>query len=346
MEVTPNPSSTFTVRGITKTASRLGLGGAPTGGHGWGARNDELAVDAIRAAFENGVNFFDTADVYGLGVAEELLSNVMDSTQGMRDASVLATKGGVSWDATGRTKRDSSPAYLRFALENSLRRLRTDCVDLYYLHWTDGETALADSIGALVELRSQGKVRAIGICNVGPAELQGLGWAGLAAIQVKGNLLEPLEMISVASAAREIGAAVVCSSALADGLLSGAIGLERRFGTDGHRSRYPLFQPPKFEESLRHVAHLVDLARAIGEPPASVALRWLLQFEHADAALTGSTSSQHIRDNCRCLRFALPRALMDELSVRIPIERIDDPRAPDVADSISGPATLLTKETK
>jgi myo-inositol catabolism protein IolS len=324
MEVTPHPSSNFSLAGMTKVVSRLGLGGAPTGGHGWGVRDDEAAEGAIRTAFENGINFFDTADVYGLGVAERILAKVMASTPGMRAGSLLATKGGVAWDTTGRTRRDSSPAYLRAALEFSLRRLQTDCVDLYYLHWPDGNTALEDSIGALVELRAQGKTRAIGICNVSAPELQKLNWAGISAIQVKGNLLEPLEMVSAARVARDLGAAVVCSSALADGLLSGAIGAETRFGADDHRSRYPLFQRPKFAQALEHVAHLVELAQEIAEPPASVALRWLLQCGYADAVLIGSTSSRHIRENCRCLRFSIADSQMAELRKRVPVERLDD----------------------
>ena len=346
MEVTPDPSSLFALRGVTKTVSRLGLGGAPTGGHGWGVRNDESAAEAIRTAFESGITFFDTADIYGLGVAEVLLASVMDSTQGMRGAALLATKGGVAWDATGRTRRDSSPRHLRTALEQSLRRLRTDFVDLYYLHWIDGRTPIEDSIGALVELRSQGKTRAIGICNPRPADLRQLGWAEISAVQVKGNLLEPLEMIAVAGAAREIGASVVCSSALADGLLSGAIGADRRFGPDDHRSRYPLFQSPMFEQSLKHVAHLVELARSLAEPPASVALRWLLQCGYADAVLTGSTSSRHVRENCRCLRFALTPSQMAELREWVPVERPDESHAAPRTGFVPDPASLRSSESR
>ena len=263
------PDATFRIPGIPRPATRLGLGGAPTGGHGWGPRDDRAALAAILEAAESGVTLFDTADVYGLGLAEELLGRALSARSTLRESAVVATKGGVSWDASGRTRRDNSPLYLRSALEGSLRRLRTDCIDLYYLHWMDGRTPVGESVGTLTRFRDEGKVRAIGICNVPAFELTGLSWTGLAAVQVKGNLLEPGELLAVSATARAIGARVICSSALADGLLAGSIGPERRFEADDHRARYPLFQPGTFERALDHVRNLVAVSTRVGRSPAS-----------------------------------------------------------------------------
>ncbi len=314
--------STFRVPGIPIDATRLGLGGAPTGGHGWGPRDDQAATEAIIEAIDAGITFFDTADVYGLGLGEEIFGRVMSLRPANRSSSVICTKGGVAWDAAGRTRRDSTPTYLRTALEASLRRLQTDCIDLYYLHWVDGTTPIEASVDALTRFRTEGKVQAIGICNVRPQELLALDWARLAAVQVKGNLLEPADLLQTSVAAKAIGAAVVCSSALADGLLSGAITRDRGFGPDDHRSRYPLFQPGTFEVALQHVGDLARVARQIGKAPASVAIRWLLQSGLADAALAGTTSARHIRENIDCLRFELTAEHMAELATLVPMDSV------------------------
>jgi len=312
--------ATFCVPGVPVHATRLGLGGAPTGGHGWGPRDDVSAAAAVVEALDAGITFFDTADVYGLGLAEEILGTVLGRCSSSRSGVVIATKGGVAWDSTGHTWRDSSPTHLRHALEASLRRLRTDCIDLYYLHWTDGTTPLAASVEALTMFRTQGKVRAIGVCNIKREQLSAISWAGLAAVQVKGNLLEPTDLLAVSDEARRIGATVVCSSALADGLLTGAITADRQFGPNDHRSRYPLFQPGTFEIALQHVGHLADMSRKIKKAPTSVALRWLLQSRLADAVLTGSTSARHIRENLDCLNFNLTQEQMALLAARVPLE--------------------------
>lgn len=334
------------IRGVAKACSRLGHGGAPTGGHGWGPRNDDLAVAAILAAHEAGLTLFDTADVYGLGHAEALLAKAMSACHGMRNTCIIATKGGVAWDPSGRTRRDGSPAYLRRAIEGSLRRLNIDCIDLYYLHWPDGDTALADSVGELTKLREEGKTRAIGACNLGPAQLQQLAWAGLSAVQVKGNLLEPLQLLEISDSARSLDVLVVSSSSLADGLLGGKIRHDRRFGPDDHRSRYPLFQPGSFERALRHVEELLLVANSLGRSPPSVALRWLLQSGLADVVLTGSTSPDHVHDNAACLGLELPREAMRRLSQAVPLERSDRLQAWRDRDCLdSGPSQGTLRES-
>ncbi|MBM3766505.1 MAG: aldo/keto reductase [Acidobacteria bacterium] len=317
--LSPRTEDRFRIPGVDQWASRVGLGGAATGGHGWGARDDDAAVAAIRAAAEAGITFFDTADVYGLGLAERLLRLGLDQIPGALERSVIATKGGVRWDDHGRTVRDSSPTHLAAAAEASLRRLGVECIPLYYLHWQDGKTPLEDSIGALVRLREQGKVRAVGVSNVLPAELRVLASARIAAVQVKGNLLEPDEAFAVAEAAQAIGAVVICSSALADGLLSGAIGLGRVFDQDDHRRRYPLFQPGAFEEALRRVEIARGHADALGRSVAQVALRWLLDCGSADAVLCGAKRPEQLTDNAGALGWSLPPDRLHALARGVPM---------------------------
>lgn len=309
----------FCIPGTDMWTSRLGLGGAATGGHGWGARDDESAVAAICRAAESGITFFDTADVYGLGLAESLLRKGLDAVPGALSRSVIATKGGVRWDEQGRTVRDSSPTYLIAAAEASMRRLGVDCIPLYYLHWQDGRTPLEDSLGALCRLRDQGKVRAIGLSNVGASELRHCATSYVAAVQVKGNLLEPDELFSTAIAASAIGAAVVCYSALADGLLAGNIGSDRVFAEDDHRIRYPLFRKGVFEDALKRVELVRVSARALKRSPSQVALRWILETPAANAVLCGAKSPGQLEDNAGALGWDLPTEDLDFLASQVPM---------------------------
>ena len=121
--------------------SPVGMGGCPLGGHGWGESDDDQLRAAVRQALDLGVRHFDTADVYGLGSSESLLGETLG---GDKAGVVLATKFGVRWDRQGRITRDTSPAYLRTALDDSLRRLRTERIDLYYAHWPDGTTPVPE----------------------------------------------------------------------------------------------------------------------------------------------------------------------------------------------------------
>jgi aryl-alcohol dehydrogenase-like predicted oxidoreductase len=277
-------------------------------------RDDSAASNAITCAIENGVTFFDTADVYGLGLAETLLARCLDAVCGSRSSVVIATKAGVAWDDHGCTRRDSTPAYLLKAAEASLQRLRTDCIDLYYLHWSDGSTPLGDSLEALVTLRKQGKIRAIGVSNVNSNDLIQHREIGIAAIQVKGNLLEPHDAIKMAEVARILGAKVICYSGLADGLLSGSMKINQRFSADDHRSKYPLFQPGVFEATLDRVAHVVATARQFNRTAAQLSLRWLLDSGCADAVLCGATKPHHVRENIGAFGWRLRPHEISELS--------------------------------
>ena len=307
-------SDTFELLGVPIRPTRIGLGGAPTGGHGWGKRDDATALNAIICAIEAGITFFDTADVYGLGLAETLLARAFDAIPGSRTNVVVATKAGVAWNEHGSTHRDSTPSYLMRAAEASLKRLRTDCIDLFFLHWPDGRTPLGDSLQALVKLRRQGKIRAVGVSNVNSFELLQHQEVGIAVIQVKGNLLEPQDAIEMTKIARVIGAKVVCHSGLADGLLAGGMNINQNFLADDHRSRYPLFQPKAFKATLDRVERVVDAAKKINRTAAQLSLRWLLDSGCADAVLCGATKPHHVRENMGAFGWGLRPHEILELS--------------------------------
>ena len=144
------------------TVSRFCMGGCPMGGYGWGDVQNQELLDAVHQALDQGVNFFDTADTYGLGESEKTLAQGLGSH---RKEVVIASKFGVR-TGNGKTVYDNSPAYIQQALENSLRRLNTDYIDLYIIHYRDGVTPMADVVGKLEELRDQGKIRYFGLSNI------------------------------------------------------------------------------------------------------------------------------------------------------------------------------------
>ena len=152
----------ITLKNSELRVSRLCMGGCPMGGYGWGQVEEHELVDAVNAALDQGINFFDTADTYGLGQSEKTLGKALGNRR--KDA-VIATKFGVRVE-NGRTFYDNSPQWIKEACESSLKRLSTDYIDLYQVHYRDGVTPIGEVLQALEQLRSQGKIRYFGLSNL------------------------------------------------------------------------------------------------------------------------------------------------------------------------------------
>jgi aryl-alcohol dehydrogenase-like predicted oxidoreductase len=169
--------------------SRLGLGGCPLGGHGWGDFDQEQAINAVRKAMDSGINFFDTADIYGFGSSEELLFHALGET---RHKLVIASKFGVRFnESTKQTYKDISPKYVRQALEGSLKRLRLEMIPLYYIHWSDGKTPIQDTVAELEKCRQEGKIGGIGLSNFTADEItEALNITNIDAVQVQFSLVD------------------------------------------------------------------------------------------------------------------------------------------------------------
>lgn len=300
--------------GIATTVSRVGLGGCPLGGHGWGAFDEAEAARAVRRAVDLGITLFDTADIYGLGQAERLLAEALGSD---RHRVVIASKGGVRRSPDGRTFYDTSPGWIREALDGSLRRLRIDHLPLYYVHWPDGATPLADTVSALDRCRVAGKIGAIGLSNVdGPQLAAACAAAPIAAVQVCYSLIDRERAESLLPTARRLGVPVITWGSLAQGLLAGRMTIDTRFESGDRRSRYENFAGDKFAANVAFAAEVKAAAEGIGRTAAQVAVRWLLDQPGVGAVLFGAKRPQQVEDNAGALGWRLDAAIRAGLARR------------------------------
>ena len=256
--------------------SRIGLGTWAIGGWQWGGTNEAASIATIRTAVERGVTLIDTAPVYGFGRSEEIVGKAL-AEGGLRNHVQLATKVGLAWQ-DGVIYRDSRPARIRREVEDSLRRLRTDVIDLYQVHWPDLETPFAETARTLDDLRSEGKIRAIGVSNFSPAQMDAFrAFARLDAEQPPYNLFEREIEADVLPYARRTALTVLSYGALCRGLLSGRISAATKFEGDDLRKVDPKFQGARLRQYLAAVDALGALAHErFGKSVLALAVRWVL----------------------------------------------------------------------
>lgn len=269
--------------------SRIGIGTNKVGGHNYFKDLDEAdGKDFVREAVHAGVNFIDTADVYGHGRSEELVGEALQSLDTKREDLIVATKGGSTWDENGGTGKNNKPEYLRSALEKSLKRLRMDYVDLYYLHFPDGETPISESVGELNRLKEEGKIRAIGVSNLNLEQLKEADQtAEIAALQSGYNMFDRDVEKDVLPYCAEHNISFIPYFPLASGLLSGKYSAEnpgrKRFEGEEYRK--------KFEK--------VEQLRAIVEEKQTtmpnLALAWLLAQDGVDAVIPGGRNAEQAK---------------------------------------------------
>ena len=283
--------------------SRLGFGAWQLGGHGWGDCDQDHMVQAVRAAVDNGINFFDTADVYGLGESERQLSKALGS---QRHDVVIATKFGVRWNQQKETRKDISPEYLVGTLEESLRRLRIERIPLYYVHWPDGRTPIEEAMAALVRQRDAGKIAAIGISNFSAAEIRAAAEVTeIAAVQMQFSLINREVVEQVLPTLEELNIPLVAWGALTKGLLSGKFSPQTQFPDNDTRHRDPDFLGVRFLSNLKVADGLKTLSTRLGRSPAQIAIRWLLDSPGTTAVLAGAKTTAQVRENCQACGWQL-----------------------------------------
>jgi aryl-alcohol dehydrogenase-like predicted oxidoreductase len=257
-------------------ASRIGLGTWAIGGWMWGGRADaRTSIATIRSAIERGINLIDTTPVYGFGDSEKIVGMALEG--GFRERAVIATKAGLEWQ-DGKVRRNSSPARIRYEAEQSLRRLRTDHIDLYQIHWPDPLVPIHATAETLAQLLQEGKIRAIGVSNFSPAQMDEFRQAApIHAVQPPYNLFEREAEKEVLPYARRHDLTVLCYGALCRGLLSGRISRTTRFQGDDLRLHDPKFQEPRFSQYLAAVASLEQYSSKFhSRPVIALAVRWIL----------------------------------------------------------------------
>ncbi len=292
--------------------SRFGFGGCPLGGHGWGETDDQRLKAAIEAAFDAGVTLFDTADVYGLGQSESMLGEVLQSR---RHEVIYATKFGVR-RRDDATIHDNSPAWILEAVEGSLRRLRTDYIDLYQLHYWDEITPLADIVGTLQTLRQQGKIRTFGVTNLDPRDISSDPIDGLASFSMEYNLTRQDRQVEIRDI-EAMGLTFLSWGSLAQGALSGKYRADVTFDPNDRRSRdaYSAFHG----EGLARREAYVDLLRAMasnypGRSVAQLAIRWILDSHPSSVALIGIKSPEQAREMSGAFDWTLSNDDLHRLS--------------------------------
>jgi aryl-alcohol dehydrogenase-like predicted oxidoreductase len=257
-------------------ASVVGLGTWAIGGWMWGGTDTWEAVRTIQSAVDQGINLIDTAPVYGFGRAEELVGQALAS-QGRRSRAIIATKVGVEW-ANGKPFRNSSPARIRQEVESSLRRLHTDYIDLYQVHWPDHSVPVEETASELGKLLNEGKIRAIGVSNYSVGDIAAFREiAPIHAVQPPLNIFERAAEQDVIPYARQHGMAVLAYGSLCRGLLTGTITEKTKFHGDDLRNVDPKFQPPRLAQYLAAVRRLDVLARnRYGKSVLALAARWVI----------------------------------------------------------------------
>ena len=242
----------------------------------WGGTSDlDESVQTIRSAIERGITLVDTAPVYGFGRSEEIVGHAL--SEGLRERAVIATKVGLEW-RDGKVWRNSSPTRIRKEVEDSLRRLRTDYIDLYQVHWPDPLVPIQETAGALARLLKEGKIRAIGVSNYSPEQMAEFQKAApIHSVQPPYNLFERDAENGVLRYAAQQDIAVLCYGALCRGLLTGSITAKTRFEGDDLRRSDPKFQQPRFSQYLAAVSLLDRYARdRYGRGVLALAVRWVL----------------------------------------------------------------------
>ena len=308
----------ITLKNSDLKVSRLCMGCCPMGGYGWGAVHESELIDAVNSAVYEGINFFDTADTYGLGASERTLGKALGTR---RKDVIIASKFGVRVGKNG-TEYDNSPSWIRQALDRSLERLGTDYLDLYQIHYRDGKTPMEEVAGTLQELRKEGKIRWFGISNIHRDDIDEL-------LPFRGQLVSFQDEYSLACRKNEkdmfllreeLGMTPMTWGSLGQGILTGKYTIDNAiFDSDDRRSRdiYVNFHGEKLVKNLQIVELLKEIAAVHNKPVPAVAIRFILDYIPDSVVLCGVKRQSQMKDNAAGIGWHLNKEeilLLDEES--------------------------------
>src|SRR5271170_392904 len=300
----------------------------------YGPRDDDESIATIHRALELGVNFLDTADVYGPYLNEELAGRAI---KGKRDQIVLATKFGIVRDPANPTARGVSgkPDYVRRSCEASLRRLGVETIDLYYQHRVDPATPIEETVGAMAELVQQGKIRHIGLSEASPQTLRrAVKVHPLTALQTEYSLWSREPEDELLATCRELGVGFVAYSPLGRGFLTGQFKRFEDFPEDDYRRFSPRFQGENFQKNLDLVHRVEELAKEKGCKPAQLALAWVLAQNENIVPIPGTKRRRYLEENVAALDVRLSEGDLRRIDEIFPTGAASGLRYPEHMKSI------------
>lgn len=278
----------------------IGFGSWAMGGGGWkfswGPQDDQESIDAIRRAVDLGVNWIDTAAVYGLGHSEEIVGKAI---KGLSPRPFIATKCERVWDETGNIYGSLKRESIRREVEASLRRLQIDVIDLYQIHWPDPDEDIEEGWGAMSRLVEEGKVRYIGVSNFSVSQMERAQKIHpIASLQPPYSMLKRGVEAEILPYCAKHNIGVIVYSPMQKGLLTGAITRERvaQFAPDDHRRNDPQFQEPELSINIELVEKLREIAAKYGRTPAQLAVAWVLRRPEVTSAIVGVRRPSQIEE--------------------------------------------------
>lgn len=307
----------ITLKNSDLTVSRICMGGCPMGQYGWGAVQEEELLSAVSEAVENGINFFDTADTYGLGTSEKTLAKALGSR---KNDVVIADKFGVRVE-NGHTFYDNSPEWIEKALAGSLQRLERDYIDLYQIHYRDNVTPIESVVEALERLKEKGYIRYYGLSNIHEDDLGELKkYKGcFVSFQDEYSLACRKNEADIFKAQEQLDITPMTWGSLGQGILTGKYSKDSVFGKDDRRSRdiYVNFHGEKLAKNLQIVENMKPIAANHGKTPAAAAIRFILDYIPDSVVLCGAKNPGQIRANAEAADWKLEPEeleLLDKIS--------------------------------
>ncbi len=304
----------------------IGIGAWAIGGgqweFGWGSQDDKESIAAIHAGLDRGMNWIDTAAVYGLGRSESVVGRAL---QGLRSRPYVFTKCSLVWDESGKVLHNLQAASIRREAEASLKRLGVDTIDLYQIHWpawkggpeSASPGSIEEAVGAMAKLKAEGKIRHIGVSNFDVPQMQrALNVAPIASLQPPYSLLATEVEASILPFALERRIGVIVYSPMASGLLSGAMTRERiaAFPEDDWRKHSPNFQEPLLSRNLRLVETLHGIGQRHNATPGEVAIAWTLRNPAVTGAIVGVRSARQVSGIAGAAELQLSADDMSEIA--------------------------------
>ena len=298
--------------------TRLGIGAWAMGGSGWAFswshQDDAASIRAIHAALDTGMNWIDTAAVYGLGHSEEVVAQALKSYSGPRP--YIFTKCERNWDENRQIikllKRDA----IRAECEASLRRLQVDTIDLYQIHWPEPDEDIEEGWGALAELQKEGKVRWIGVSNFNVTQMERIASiARITSLQPPYSLMRREIEEEILPYTKEHHVGVLAYSPMGSGMLTGTMSRERiaNLPSDDWRTRSVHFQEPLLTRNLGIADKVIEIAKRTGKTPSEIALAWVLSNQAVTAAIVGIRSAEQVAGVIGALSYDLDPESRQEL---------------------------------